>query len=200
MLKKLDEQNRPNWVTDVKNLLFRYGFGFVWIVQEVGDKDSFLHEFRQRLIDCSIQEWSEKVHESEKLECYREFKTLLNTEKYLSVVNPRYRQCLAAIRCSSHPLQIEVGRRLNIPRQERYCTFCITKGLKKVEDEYHFVMICSLYDDIRKSAGCNLFNVITQKAFVELMKTKNEQSLHALGKFIYKSLQAREMFIKSLLK
>ena len=35
LLKRLDEAGRINWATNVKNMLFMYGIGFVWIVQEV---------------------------------------------------------------------------------------------------------------------------------------------------------------------
>ena len=42
MLKSLDNVNRHTWVTDVKRLLFQYGFGYIWIAQDVGDSDIFI--------------------------------------------------------------------------------------------------------------------------------------------------------------
>ena len=37
LLKKLDESGKTTWVANVKNLLFKYGFGFVVISQDIGD-------------------------------------------------------------------------------------------------------------------------------------------------------------------
>ena len=51
---------------------------------------------------------------------------------------------LAKLRLSSHSLQIEMGRRNNIPREQRRC-HC----REPVEDELHFLLRCPSYDDIR---------------------------------------------------
>ena len=47
MLKDIDISGRWTWATEVKELLFRYGFGYVWIAQDVGDVDMFLRAFKQ---------------------------------------------------------------------------------------------------------------------------------------------------------
>ena len=52
----LDESNRITWARNVKNLLYRYGFGFVWISQDVGDENYFMFIFKQRLMDNALQE------------------------------------------------------------------------------------------------------------------------------------------------
>ena len=51
MLKDIDISGRWTWAMKVKELLFRYGFGYVWIAQDVGDIDMFLRAFKQRLTD-----------------------------------------------------------------------------------------------------------------------------------------------------
>ena len=38
MLKNLDENGRNTWASKVRELLFRNGFGYVWIVEDVGIK------------------------------------------------------------------------------------------------------------------------------------------------------------------
>ena len=47
----MDKQNRSCWATEVKNLLFRNGFGYAWIHQEVGNEVEFLKSFVQRISD-----------------------------------------------------------------------------------------------------------------------------------------------------
>jgi hypothetical protein len=42
MLYALDNDGRNCWATNVKLLLFKYGFGFAWISQTVGDCKLFI--------------------------------------------------------------------------------------------------------------------------------------------------------------
>ena len=46
MLKSLDDVGRRTWATSVKDLLFRYGFGYVWVSQDVGDINVFIYTFK----------------------------------------------------------------------------------------------------------------------------------------------------------
>lgn len=63
MLRNLDTVGRVTWATKVKDLLYLYGLGYVWFYENVGDEEIFI---KQRLIDCSKQEWSGKLNESGK--------------------------------------------------------------------------------------------------------------------------------------
>ena len=55
MLRQLDEAGRHTWVSNIKYLLFQYGFGYVWLHGEVGDINQFISVFVQRLKYCSRQ-------------------------------------------------------------------------------------------------------------------------------------------------
>ena len=55
MLKSLDEAGRQNWVFRIRNLLFQYGFGYVWIAQELGNEMFFKNQFSARITDCMKQ-------------------------------------------------------------------------------------------------------------------------------------------------
>ena len=106
-LKSFDDIGRITWATKVKELLFKHGFGFVWISQTVGNMDIFIKQFRQRLIDCANQNWHDSVNSSSRCDFYKEFKSLLNTEKYLNMeLNVSLRKSLAGFRCSSHTFKI----------------------------------------------------------------------------------------------
>ena len=76
MLYNLDCAGRTTWATNIKQLLFKYGFGFVWISQNIGDSNIFLTTFKQRLIDCSKQDWYGKIEITDKLYTYATFKSL----------------------------------------------------------------------------------------------------------------------------
>ena len=47
MLKSLDEIGRVTWASRIKNLLFQYGYGIVWISQNIGDSNLFLKQLKQ---------------------------------------------------------------------------------------------------------------------------------------------------------
>ena len=67
---------------------------------------------------------------------------------------PKFRNVLAIFRLSSHELNVEQGRYGNIQRNERKCSFC---NLDEVEDEYHFILVCPLYNNLRKTYLKNIF-------------------------------------------
>ena len=128
MLFNLCEHGRVNWVTQIKNILFRYGFGIVYINQQVGDPRLFIAKFKERIIDCYKQEWSDNVSHTSKLENYYMFKNNFVFEKYLDTVNIRkYRTALCKFRCSNHKLSVEVGRHEKLPRDQRICQYCNRK-------------------------------------------------------------------------
>ena len=66
----------------------------------------------------------------------------------------KLRQLIAKFRTSDHCLQIETGRYINIPRQQRLCTTC-----NILEDEYHFFLNCHLNQQPRNL----LINTIENK-------------------------------------
>ena len=52
----------------------------------------------------------------------------------------------AQFRCGILPLKIETGRFSRLPLDERVCEMC---NLNKIEDEFHFLCECTIYEDIR---------------------------------------------------
>ena len=52
MLKSLDEIDNVTWATSFKQLLYRFGFGIVWLSQGVRNPELFLSNFKQSLEDC----------------------------------------------------------------------------------------------------------------------------------------------------
>ena len=132
---------RKNWATDIKNILFIFGFGYVWENQIVENHTAFIKEFKTRLLDCDIQKWSEAVSSMSKLRTYSLYKSEPTVEPYLLLNIPRrIRSALAKFRIGSHTLAIEVGRHNNIPAKERLCKLCSELNQYHVEDEYHLLL------------------------------------------------------------
>ena len=82
-VKKIRRGWQITWASHVKEMLYKYGFGYVWIAQDVGNSKQLLGLFTQRLKDCFLQDWFAKINESSKAEHYKCFKSLLDVEKYL---------------------------------------------------------------------------------------------------------------------
>jgi len=76
---------------------------------------------------------------------YKHFKTLLNTENYLTIeLQYTIRKALARVRCSSYPFNIEVGRKLGILQENRICNHClITHSIRCIEAEFHAFFQCT---------------------------------------------------------
>ena len=92
------------------------------------------------------------------------FKTNELAPYLTKVLNRTYRNTIIAkIRLSSHPLLIETGRYTGIPRAERICGH---RNSRDIEDEDHFVLICSKSN--RKAMNKNWGNQKTNPA----LKTK----------------------------
>ena len=90
--KTLNGENIDNWASLLRSLLFKLGFGEVWIAQGVPDVNLFLKICKQRLQDQFIQGWFGELETKADTELYRHVKSRFSYSFYLDVVNiPRYR-------------------------------------------------------------------------------------------------------------
>ena len=120
---------------------------FIWEAQLVQNEKRFLVLFEQRLKDQFFQNWQINVTDSSKLKFYSGIKTYIGFENYLDILKvSKFRHVFASFRLSCHGLEIETGRHRGIDKVNRVCKLCINC----VEDEYHFMFICKVYDDLRR--------------------------------------------------
>lgn len=88
----------------------------------------------------------------------------------------------------SHRLCIEVGRwhrPVSIPINERLCTTC-----NILEDEYHFVMECQLYANVRKQClPAYFWKRPYMFKFTELIKTESIRILKTFLSMLKKLLK-----------
>lgn len=142
MLYSLCTAGRKNWASDIKNVLYRFGYGYVWESQNVLNPELFKVNFKQRLIDCETQMMLADINDTDKLRTYNIFKCAIKTEKYLLCMPARkLKVALARLRIGNHCLEVEKGRHHNVPPHERLCKLCLTQNIEYVENEYH-VFFC----------------------------------------------------------
>ena len=113
-------------------------------------------------------------------------------ENYVMTNMPfHHRQKLAMLRTGCLPIQIEMGRRLNIPLNQRICQFC---HMNSVEDEIHLLLECPLYDDIRFTVTRYVQDNTTslKDQYICLLSNPNIQA--ELGKCIFSIMKRRALF------
>ena len=95
-----------------------------------------------------------------KLRTYTKFKTTFNPGNYLlSIKCINSRILFTKLRISAHDLLIETGRYTKpkkTPVENRLCRFCKSNN---IEDEPHFILHCSFYNDLRNALFSNLDNI-----------------------------------------
>ena len=124
------------------------------------------------------------INESNRLSSYSKFKQTTEIESYLNIINNKsFRISLSRFRLSFHKLEIEMGRYTGTERENRLCT---QLNMRSVEDEYHFMLVCTKYIELRRKYlpryYCHWPN--THK-FVSIMSTKSKYLITNLSKCIH---------------
>jgi hypothetical protein len=199
MLLNQCNSGRVNWASKIKEVLYMFGFGYIWEQQGLAIDNDFLEQFKSRLLDCDSQLWSMRMTNLPKLRTLSLYKEELKAEKYLHLFIPRrLRRSLAKFRIGNHDLEIERGRHRNVPVNERYCKLCLSKDLLVIEDEYHVLLKCPSYNDLR-SVYLDLDNVpVNMHTFIQLMSSTNSTVITNLASFVANMFKLRYSLLNSL--
>ena len=153
--KSLHDKNVTTWFSSALFILRLLNIE-VSLVSSLSEME-LISIVKSRLINKFEKYWlteREKLS-SGKLTTYFKVKNTFHQEKYLSINKFKLRKAMCRFRISAHDLRIESGRYAKnyINRTDRICTRC---DAHEVENEFHFLLNCSLYHDERE----NLFNRI----------------------------------------
>ena len=119
---------------------------FIIIISLLVHFKLFIPVLRTR--DTYIPQWREGMRLCSSLYVLREFKTVFERSAYLDqLYYVKYRHILAKLR-SSYKLNIEIGRHNTIDRQDKKCIRC---NLNDIEDEFHFILVCPDYINLRNA-------------------------------------------------
>lgn len=131
---------------------------------------------------------------SPSLQLYKEIKDSFEQSRYITLIdNIKYRNILSKLRMSSHKLAIETGRHNNIPRSDRKCILC---DLNDIEDEYHFILVCTKYIDLRKSYIPRYYYVNPSMfKFIDLLKSERKSLLIKVAIYCDKAFKIRDSSI-----
>jgi hypothetical protein len=188
MLLLLHNQGFGCWVSRVREILFTYGFGFIWLNQGVTQPDAFIRCFKQRLIDCHIQNWHSHIDSSTRFTVYRSFKQESVLEKYFETVeNKHIRDVLIRFRLGVSELKVHKLRYVDCSPHDLVCPLC----KNGIENEIHFIFWCNRLSDLRRKFLSKKYTTYPSlTAFSRLMK---DQACHnQLGRYIYYANKRRK--------
>ena len=190
MKSRTENRNNNLWSTKVKYLLERHGFAEVWQYPESVKINSFIAVLKTRLIDTFLTEARVGIRNSSSLSLFKELDCKNEIAPYLTLLsNEKYRNALAKIRLSSHSLKIEAGRHNDTSRANRKCPFC---DLNDIEDEYHFIIICPLYSDLRKDYIPEYYiKRPSMYKFITLLECTSVKRLKNLATYVIKAMKQR---------
>jgi hypothetical protein len=192
-----DKRGRKNWVSNIRKLLHDYGFGYVWINPQIVNINCFLQHFKQKVIDCFLQTWHASKENSSVLEVLNTIKHTFEYESYLDKIPNTLRFYLTRIRISAHSLRVQTGRyeQNRTPRDRRVC-LCCNNGV--LENEYHFIIQCTAFDECRSKYIDPYFHEHGNiHKFRELLSLKDKNTAIKLALFIKEALNIRYTMLNS---
>ena len=180
MLLSLDQNGKRCWVTEIRELLSRTGFYYIWLNQGAQNVIHFLSVLKQRLVDMFIQEWTEVVTEKDRYSIYRLFKEDFGGKIYIHYINIYcFRVALTQIRCGVLPINNNMHRYSSIVNH-RTCPFCANV----LEDEYHFLYECPMYAGLRSGLLKDMYHIPLER----LIASKDDNLCLSAAKFVFRLL------------
>ena len=201
ILCSLSNAGFTTWASYVENMLTEAGLYDVWLEQTCNQK--IVNTFKTKVYTSFENEWRTNITNVElypKLRTYCTFKHVFSMEQYLLCIKDfKIRKLLTKFRICNHVLMIEKGRHCKpkLPIEQRLCTLCDAHA---IEDEYHFLCVCTAYDDLRR----DFVDVCTslgfhgmQNNFNLLYLLNNVDIIFQVGKLLSKMFALRQSIVGS---
>ena len=144
-----------------------------------------------------MQQWHNEVATSRPPTLYKHFKLSIGMDYYLNLLPFKLRSALTKLRLSSHTLCIESGRYANA-RIEPNLWFCSLCDSRDIEDKYHFIIVCPVYNEIRKKyISQYYFRHPSVFKFINLMQENRSCIIRKLSKYVFEAFQLRNSLLAS---
>jgi len=184
------------WYSKVLSLAKSYDIN----IENMVYSDSTKLLIKKRIRSSFIETWYKDINNLELhplLRTYVLFKNEFSMSSHLICVkDPKFRNAINKIRCSSHLLGIERGRHTKpkTPIEQRLCIFC-----NVLDDEIHFICDCSLFTSIRnvffskiisKHPRFDIYN--SKEKFIFVFSSDDCTLLTWLGQFIMDAFKIRD--------
>ena len=134
-----------------------------------------------------IQDFQSSIQKSNKALFYRHLIDQLQPSLYLTCIRiVEDRQVLIYLRTRNHQLMVETGKCVkprSLPYAKRVCILCQRNDL---EDEYHLVIICPVYIELREQFINKYYCVRPyMDKIIQLVTTNNKCILRKLAMYLH---------------
>ena len=148
-----------NWCSDIKDIFTELDLLHFYENKSIVD----IKTVEKAVRDYYSRIWYDSVRTVPKLRTYANFKRNFDQEHYLKLnLSKNERSMLTQFRVGILPIRLETGRYVGESIEDRICKLC---NHETVESEYHFLMNCPRYDDLRS----NIFqDILDENEFCSL--------------------------------
>ena len=145
VLLHLHEQNKKSWASSVCYVLCKYEFSEVWVIQGVGNKKTFLKDFKERVLSSYRQNWENNLRTKERYSVYTTFQLSLSLSMYLiELKHVKARLFLIRLRQGVSALKTHKLRYCKaVTLVDYFCPFCVGD----VESGVHFIFVSKICRD-----------------------------------------------------
>ena len=194
-------QNEP-WILEIKEIFYAINCETIFHNNcHVVNFKQFLRHAKLTMQSHQAVSWNTSLELKPKLELYRNIKQTLELEEYCKLNLKGSQRCIIAkLRLGILPINIELGRYNNTPREDRLCTVC---DKQEVEDEKHLLFSCPVYANERRilltSASHHIpnFNLLNKDDKIKLLTT-HINLVRKTSSFVLKALQLRNEELRIL--
>ena len=181
--------NPNSWSKEIKNMLEKNGYGYVWINKGTLFTRSFIKNFKQRLTDQFWQEWHQKITEGDRYITYNSIKDNHNREKYLANINiTKFRKIFTKLRLGI--LDINKNKQFYDKNAKIQC-HC---GYEN-EDEIHFLLHCPTYTWLREKYITKHWQNKNNLDLKELLCNEEEEKNQDIAMYTYYSMRRKEFVL-----
>ena len=184
------EMLENSWCANVKNILSAIG------MEQLFEMDSAINiaHARQLLLNDYNQAWKHAATEKSKLDLFIKLKDDFKVASHITVDMPKNKRSLISqLRLGVLPVQQEVGRFTNTPREQRICKLC-EHG---VEDEAHFLFDCVKLDQERNKLAGEVPEILSETDCVDKLKFLTKRP-HVFSKFVLSMWESRLNYLSTL--
>ena len=183
--------NKYSWSKEIKDMLEKNGYGYVWINKGTTYTRSFVKNFKQRLVDQFWQEWHSKITEGDRYKTYSNIKDNHSREKYLTDINiTKFRKIFTKLRLGI--LDLNYNKQFYDKNANIQCHCGHAK-----EDELHFLLNCPTYMYYRDKYITKHWPVKNKLTLKDLLNCEDEGKNQDLAMYTYYSMCRKERLLEN---
>jgi len=169
------------WCNNIHSILKGIDLEDTWNANTLTESEAaqWRGTIKEKIREREETQWKERMQSKPKLRTYILLKTQLIFEHaYLTTRDKEAREVMTRLRGGTNELRIETGRYAITNRDrplelnERRCLICMNG---EIEDETHFVMNCSVYEDLREKMFDAVSSILTREGIRISEARKDEE-------------------------